>query len=653
VSGRLGLFRRGLLVAGTLLCAGAIAGAGGSVTHAQAAGITVTVAPNTGLGPDQYVKVAWTGEASQQVVFFRQCTAAPTNVDTDCTKIYTDIGFSDTSGSGSLYEPVTQGAVHNGAGSTFPCDVTHACTIGVFTDATLTSGVFATVRFAPTPNDCPTPVGAPLSGGGADEGNFALYHWGLAMCQAPLRRNVSYIPANSEDGLQNFVNGLNDFAVTGMPVPAATLSLLKQKGRTFDYAPLTASGLVLAYKIFDQNVAFSEPGAQVTNLKLTPQLVAQIFTGQITNWQSSSAINALNPGNVFPPTVMALVRGDHSEANLLFTSWLTATGGTGLPSNWPAPSDNYPISYLDQNAAIVGGSALAQAIANPNTHNLNSDFFSVGYIGFVDASEAAYYGLPTVQIQNAAGQYVTATPASIDAALTDATTNADGVTITPDFTTTDPAAYPMPMVTYATVPTNHIAYGPAVTLRTFLKYAATTGQTTLPAGYVPLPAAMAQKTLATVPKVPLVKTKPSGGNGGGTGGNGGGSGGYTGNGSGSGSGSGYGGSGSTGSTHHHRSTRGPAPCSDGALAAGLGYRGTASPGKHTSCYHPKPKPKLPAATLASTSGHLVLPSIVGAGAVCLIGGLALETAGGQRRRRMRALLRRAPSLRPRLPRRGV
>ena len=67
--------------------------------------------------------------------------------------------------------------------------------------------------------------------------------------------------------------------------------------------------------------------------------------------------------------------------------------------------------------------------------------------------EALYYGLNAASLQNAAGQFVAPSEASIDAALNDATTNADG-TLTFDYTdTSDTAAYPEPVVFYAAVST--------------------------------------------------------------------------------------------------------------------------------------------------------------------------------------------------------
>jgi phosphate transport system substrate-binding protein len=612
----------------------ALLAVGSPAVPAGAAGATVTVTPATGLGNGQFVKVAWSGVTPLQVVFFRQCTLHPTSVSRDCTPIYSDVGFTDGTGSGLLYEHVSVGDVKAGSG-TFRCDINHPCSFGLFTDGTLGTGSFANLAFAPTPDGCPTPSGAAISGGGADQANLAIYQWELNTCRSPSLLGVNYIPANSLDGMANFVNGLNDFAVTSLPFTSDQLAQLKHAGRTFTYAPLTTSGLVLAYKVFDQDAAHSEPGAQVTDLKLTPELVTRIFTGQLTNWHVDPEINALNPGHIFPPAVRPLVRGDHSAANLLFTSWLTADGGSALPSDWPGASADYPLKYLVQDSGIVGGDKLADAIADPKTQNLNTDYFSVGYMGFIDASQAAYFGLPVARIENAAGQFVDATPTTIDAALSHATTNSDGVTVSPNFADTDPNDYPMPIVDYATVPTNKVYSGRGITMRSFFDYAASDGQAALPAGYAPLTDAMKRALTAAAATIPQTTAPPPGG--GGT---------YPGGGTGpvttpsttppvtspAALGGGLGSppppGGGLGSTA-------PTPtCEDGAEHAPHGApkavgRGGAHVAAPTTALQPcETAPvDLPAAALASARSRLLLPAIAGLSVLGILGGLALLAGG--------------------------
>ncbi|MFI5049808.1 MAG: substrate-binding domain-containing protein, partial [Gaiellales bacterium] len=434
-----------------------------------------------------------------------------------------------------------------------------------------------------------------------------VYQWEIAMCGPPAKLGVNYIPANSEDGRSNFVNGLNDFAVTATPFTDDQKTALDKAGRTFQYAPLTTSGLVLAYKVFDQDAAHAEPGAQVTDLKLTPELAARIFTGQLTNWHVDSEINALNPGHVFPPSVRALVRGDHSAANLEFTSWLSAAGGSALPTDWPGPGEDYPLKYLVQDSGIVGGDKLADAIADPKTASLNTDYFNAGYIGFIDSSQASYYGLPTAKIENAAGQFVTATSQSISAALSHATTNGDGVTVSPNFADTNPDDYPMPMVTYVTAPTSKVYEGRGITLRNFLTYAVGDAQTTLPDGYFPLSAAMVQQTQDAIAKVPT-STAPAPGSGGSP---------YpTGNQPGP-------GTVPLGGTTPVYPTGGAGPV--GNVPGGtvpVAATGCTDGSKSAKCAS-APVPDLPVGVLQIDPARLVLPGVAALSALGLLGGLAL------------------------------
>jgi ABC-type phosphate transport system substrate-binding protein len=622
----------GMRLAAAVLVAGIVIGTGSSalagrrtVRDAVYGGPKVAVTPHAGLGQNQFVRIAWSGFAPGAPVFFRQCTSHPANVARDCTPLYSDIGFTTGKGTGVEYEGVTQGRVRSESGRHFACDERAACSIGVFSGASLNGGARVPIRFAPLPSNCPKSTSTPIGGDGADEAGFAFFHWGLVTCRAPLRLNVSYIPANSQDGGENYARGFSQFAVTGMPLDSLAQTALRHRHVAFSYAPVTASGLVLAYKIFDQDRAEGAPGAQVTDLKLTPQLVAQIFTGQLTNWQLSSDINTLNPGNTFPPTVRPLVRGDHSEANLIFTSWLTAEGGSALPSDWPGASDTYPINYVTQNGAIVGGQNLADAIADPNSVQNSIDYFSIGYIGYIDSSEAAYYGLPVAKIENAAGKFVAATPAAIDAAIARMHPGTSGAPSTPEYTTTDPKAYPMPVVTYATAPTSGIKPGAGATLARFLHYALTAGQHSLPAGYVPLPSGLDSRGLAAaaaIPGAPPGTGSPQSGSGDGPPGSGGTpplSGGGTGAG-------GYTGGGSEGTP--------PPPGSGGS---GGGSTLTSADTRHA------PAGVLP--TLEATAGRLMVPGLVTLSLVALVGGIALEMAGPERRERARAAIRRMTSVR--------
>jgi len=113
--------------------------------------------------------------------------------------------------------------------------------------------------------------------------------------------------------------------------------------------------------------------------------------------------------------------------------------------------------------------------------------------GAMDWSEASFNGLNAVALQNASGSFVAPSTVSIDAAMIDGKKQSDG---TLSFNYDDPgntAAYPMPMVTYAVVPTAAVPAAQAQSLTNLLTnlVAFSAGKDgPLPGGYVPLPSAL-------------------------------------------------------------------------------------------------------------------------------------------------------------------
>jgi hypothetical protein len=111
--------------------------------------------------------------------------------------------------------------------------------------------------------------------------------------------------------------------------------------------------------------------------------------------------------------------------------------------------------------------------------------------GAMDWSEASYYGLNSASLQNAAGQFVSPSQTSIDAALSDAPTLPDGVISYNYGNTADAAAYPMPLVTYALVSTAKVSPAQSQAegnlLTNLVCYSHSGGSIALPTGYVPLP----------------------------------------------------------------------------------------------------------------------------------------------------------------------
>ncbi len=125
----------------------------------------------------------------------------------------------------------------------------------------------------------------------------------------------------------------------------------------------------------------------------------------------------------------------------------------------------------------------------------------------IDQADAQRFLIPAAALENAAGKYVEPTDAAMAAAVKDMTVRPRPAPCQTNYTTTDPAAYPMTMVIYAVVPTGGISKAKAAAISKFLDFVATSGQTTgagpgdLPEGYLPLPESLRQQTLKAATEV--------------------------------------------------------------------------------------------------------------------------------------------------------
>jgi hypothetical protein len=113
--------------------------------------------------------------------------------------------------------------------------------------------------------------------------------------------------------------------------------------------------------------------------------------------------------------------------------------------------------------------------------------------GAMDWGDAAFFGLDAASLQNAAGNFVAPSQTSIDAALGDAGTVATpgGPVLSDTYTTSDPAAYPTPTVSYAVLSLAPQSGDQVVDetdlLTNLVNYSHSPTGIPLPGGYVPLP----------------------------------------------------------------------------------------------------------------------------------------------------------------------
>jgi len=301
------------------------------------------------------------------------------------------------------------------------------------------------------------------------------------------------------------VNGLTDadFAMSGVALTDAETQTLVQRKITALHVPVALGSLVLAYNLWIDDGSGNK--VQVRNLQLSPATVAKIIEGRIGNW-NDPAIKQDNLGN-YPngfgsKLIIPVGRADNSAATWWLSSWLIATAKDA----WEAGGQSFkggPTTIFPAGNGVDLRTGPDNVAADIRIYQAQ-EAPDAGLIGFVYLSDAQKLGLPVAALQNAAGNYVLPTTQSLDAAVAAGTISPDGI-FQPNFTTTDPKAYPVPVVTYAIVPK---AGSPGLdpphelVLSRFLHYAVTDGQKAAELrGYAPLPAALSTKSNAAVAQV--------------------------------------------------------------------------------------------------------------------------------------------------------
>ena len=365
--------------------------------------------------------------------------------------------------------------------------------------STPSPSVSTTPSASPSPTPSPSPSDSVVSGVGAPAGFRAMNGWIGALCRPPTSLDLTFNATSSVHADRAFAAGSTDFALVSEPLRPHSVASLADQGRTFAYAPVLTSGLVFAYRMVDPT-----SGAEVTDLRLTPQQVARILTGQLTNLNQSLGVVMQNPGIGFPSQIHAVGTKEPSAETRLLTEWLMADAPAAYTAGGPAferagVTATYPgTGSIDLVHGALGvGRTIAQASVGAG---------SEGYIGWMDASVAAFFGLRTVQVKNDAGAFVGSTRSSVDSGVEHMRPNADGVTRSIGFGKNRGAtdAYPLPVVSYAVVQTNvtdAFDTGQADAVKALIGFAVGDGQSSLPAGYGRLPAPLAADSRTAIAQI--------------------------------------------------------------------------------------------------------------------------------------------------------
>lgn len=139
---------------------------------------------------------------------------------------------------------------------------------------------------------------------------------------------VNYQSVGSGAGIKQITGKTVDFGASDMPLTDEALA----KDGLIQF-PTVIGGVVPVV-----NIKGIEPG----QIKLTGQLLGDIYLGKITKW-NDPALTALNPGVPLPDETISVVRrADGSGTTFIFTNYLSKVNaewkskvGEGTAVNWP------------------------------------------------------------------------------------------------------------------------------------------------------------------------------------------------------------------------------------------------------------------------------------------------------------------------------
>lgn len=271
---------------------------------------------------------------------------------------------------------------------------------------------------------------------------------------------VDYQKVGSGAGIKDFINQTVDFAASDAAMKESEIAKVPAERGGVLLLPMTAGQVVLAYNL------------EGVELQLPRDVYPEIFLGNVTMW-NDPRIAAANPGVELPAQEITVVtRSDSSGTTYVFTNHLSdisdafkAGPGVGKKPQWPS-SDKF--------------------IAGPKNDGVAALIKQTpGAIGYVEYGYAKVTGLPTVKLENAAGNFVGASAESGAAALASAVLPENLVAWV-----TDPAgenAYPIATFTWMLFYKEQDD-AKAKVLRDMVEFGLTEGQKMAEEmGYIPLP----------------------------------------------------------------------------------------------------------------------------------------------------------------------
>jgi phosphate transport system substrate-binding protein len=280
---------------------------------------------------------------------------------------------------------------------------------------------------------------------------------------------INYQSIGSGGGIRQLQSGTVDFGASDMPLDDAKA---KQMPVPIFQLPTVVGAVVPAYNISGIS----------GDLKFTPQVLAGIYLGTITNW-NDKAIAAANPGVGLPDkSIIVVHRSDGSGTTFVWTDYLSKVSPEWKSKVGSNTSVNWPVGLGGK-----GNEGVAGMIRQMD-----------GAIGYVELIYALQNKITFGSVKNSSSNFIKASLESTTAAAASAKMTATDFRVS----ITNPSgqnAYPISSFTYLLVPKQWKDTGKEQAFIGFLHWMLESGQSaTTQLNYAPLPEEVRQKELAAL-----------------------------------------------------------------------------------------------------------------------------------------------------------
>jgi phosphate transport system substrate-binding protein len=315
-----------------------------------------------------------------------------------------------------------------------------------------------------------------LNGAGATFPNPMYSKWFSEYHKVHGDAQINYQAIGSGGGIRQVSEGTVDFGASDMPMKDDQLKAAQDKLHTkILNIPTVLGAVVPAYNI---------PGVSA-ELKFTPELLAGIYLGKISNW-NDKAIGAVNPAVNFPNQEIVVVhRSDGSGTTFVWTDYLSKVSNDWKNQVGADTSVKWPKGLGGKGNDGVAGSIRQLP----------------GSIGYIELIYAVQNKIAYGSVKNSSGAFVKASLDGVTAAAASAPkmpadfrvsiTNAPGKD-----------AYPIASFTWLLIPEQSKDAAKGKILSDFLNWMVNDGEKMTQAlDYAPLPDNVAAKVKETIKQV--------------------------------------------------------------------------------------------------------------------------------------------------------